>query len=304
MAQPSSTFREPTTTRNSRLGSLRPTKAKNASVSREEDNARKVAELARAASRTLAKCMEADKSAKLASSDEGSLAYQRQPTPDHDLQQCDRQKIVEDTVQSLRKLMDESKMEVKAFESSIQNAHLNGGDQAGLIWPETTGSHRQTIDFSQRFFGDSSSTSAADVREIEEYILHCAQGLPRVSVVAMALAATYMERLSRAAAPWKVAPYNFKRLYITAFGLAHKFLDDQNYSNPKIASVGGISKEELNSLERQMVTTLAFRMAATATAHYELGKHRRLSDASSLHSKLLTDKVMGRTLAPHPHSRL
>lgn len=313
-----STIRRSKPTRNGRLG--RPARAKTQPKRRSgPENALKVEQLALAASQTLAEALKADR---LVASSESIFDFQRPPIPDHELQPCDRQLIIDDTVASLRNLIEKSKLKARSRKGSFDYQHLNGGDQAGLTWPdikdiidrgediykaeESSKSKPKGKDFSQQGVDSSLSSSAADlkeVREVEKYVLLCAKVLPGISVVAIALAAAYIERFCRAAR-WEVAPHNFKRLYLAALTLAHKFLDDRTYSNPKIAKVGGVSIDELNALEREMVKVLRFRMSATATPHYELGKLRRHGQEDSPRSKFLAEALMKMTLESPPRSRL
>lgn len=282
-----------------------------------------VADVERAASKRLVEAVEVDRSSKSALdyqfqrlNGEGSVDYQRPPVPDHDLRQFDRRRIIEDTVKFMNKLIEKSKMRAGACANNCDYKRPDNDDVDDFSWPgirdfkgeETAGSTpklgQTAIDFAQQVLWSLSVTSGTSANEVEKYILHCAKVFPGISLVAMALAATYIERFCDASADWEVTPHNFKGLFLAALTLAHKFLDDYNHSNRKIAKLGEVSLEELNSLERQMWTTLDCRMSATAAPHYELGKLRHLGEKDRPRSKVLSDIPRRMKFDSFPHSRL
>lgn len=51
----------------------------------------------------------------------------------------------------------------------------------------------------------------------------------------------------------KINCYNFYKLFLTASSLAHKFWEDESYSNNDIAKIGGVSIKMLHKLEKQFL---------------------------------------------------
>ena len=58
---------------------------------------------------------------------------------------------------------------------------------------------------------------------------------------------------------------NFHRLFLAAFTISHKILDDEVYANKYIAKVCGITPHELIQLEKHMLWDLEFKLYADIT---------------------------------------
>lgn len=72
------------------------------------------------------------------------------------------------------------------------------------------------------------------------------------------LALVYMDRIIRRNATFRVCLRNIHRLLLAAVMVAAKFFDDTYYSNRHYAKVGGVRVAELNLLEAQFLSLLAF----------------------------------------------
>jgi len=72
------------------------------------------------------------------------------------------------------------------------------------------------------------------------------------------LALIYMDQVVQFNPDFVISSLNVHRLLITAIMLASKFFDDVYYNNAYYARVGGISNQEVNSLEMEMLRMISF----------------------------------------------
>ena len=72
------------------------------------------------------------------------------------------------------------------------------------------------------------------------------------------LALIYMDQVVQFNPDFVISSLNVHRLLITAIMLASKFFDDVYYNNSYYARVGGISNQEVNSLEMEMLRMISF----------------------------------------------
>mmetsp|Transcript_36063 Transcript_36063/g.94816 ORF Transcript_36063/g.94816 Transcript_36063/m.94816 type:complete len:140 (-) Transcript_36063:481-900(-) len=82
---------------------------------------------------------------------------------------------------------------------------------------------------------------------------------------------------------WKfmVNKLNVHRLVLTAIMIASKFIEDKYYSNQYWSRVGGITNDELNALEREMLFTLSFKLSLTRPEFLSLESHLKVLSESS-----------------------
>jgi len=74
---------------------------------------------------------------------------------------------------------------------------------------------------------------------------------------------------------------NVHRLVLTAIMIASKFIEDKYYSNQYWSRVGGITNDELNALEREMLFTLSFKLSLTRPEFLSLESHLKVLSESS-----------------------
>eukprot|EP00357_Protocruzia_adherens_P024892 CAMPEP_0115015722 /NCGR_PEP_ID=MMETSP0216-20121206/26955_1 /TAXON_ID=223996 /ORGANISM="Protocruzia adherens, Strain Boccale" /LENGTH=191 /DNA_ID=CAMNT_0002385931 /DNA_START=165 /DNA_END=740 /DNA_ORIENTATION=+ len=112
---------------------------------------------------------------------------------------------------------------------------------------------------------------------LEEYmnrILHYAD----CSSVCYVVALIYIDRVIRNTPGMQLTAFNVHRLVLISIMLAAKFVDDYHYDNYQYSKVGGISLQELNSLEVLFLGALQFDLTVddlTLAAYtQELAHHR------------------------------
>ncbi len=81
--------------------------------------------------------------------------------------------------------------------------------------------------------------------------LHCSESCYIVALL-------YIDRIVQKHSNLKVTRLNVHRLYLIAMVLAIKFNEDNYYTNEYYSSVGGISCEEVNQLESEMLQLLKY----------------------------------------------
>eukprot|EP00188_Purpureofilum_apyrenoidigerum_P001916 Plantae.Rhodophyta-Purpureofilum_apyrenoidigerum.ctg21090.p1 GENE.Plantae.Rhodophyta-Purpureofilum_apyrenoidigerum.ctg21090~~Plantae.Rhodophyta-Purpureofilum_apyrenoidigerum.ctg21090.p1 ORF type:complete len:191 (+),score=32.24 Plantae.Rhodophyta-Purpureofilum_apyrenoidigerum.ctg21090:358-930(+) len=103
---------------------------------------------------------------------------------------------------------------------------------------------------------------------IDQYIqrlvkhLHCS-----TSVFVVAL--LYLERLGQRNSLFRINRYNIHRLVLAAITVAAKYLEDNVATNDYYAKVGGITKQEMNFLEIQLLRALDYRLAVEPKQYEE-----------------------------------
>ncbi|EPS61803.1 hypothetical protein M569_12990, partial [Genlisea aurea] len=75
----------------------------------------------------------------------------------------------------------------------------------------------------------------------------------------------YIDRLLHKHPDSVVSPLNVHRLAVTSVMVAAKILDDVHYNNGFYARVGGVSKEEMNRLELELLFLLDFHVYVSST---------------------------------------
>lgn len=100
---------------------------------------------------------------------------------------------------------------------------------------------------------------------VEAYILRLAK-YTKCSPACFAYSFLYMSRLAAQDTALVPTLLNVHRLVLTSVLLAAKFLDDRYYNNAYYARVGGITTEEMNRLEMEMLKCLNFSLGATPEA--------------------------------------
>eukprot|EP00127_Corallochytrium_limacisporum_P007024 Clim_evm32s240 gene=Clim_evmTU32s240 len=68
----------------------------------------------------------------------------------------------------------------------------------------------------------------------------------------------WLQRLEQRYKALRINSLNVHRLLITMIMVAAKYFDDRYYNNAYYAKVGGISKEEINHLELELLTLMRF----------------------------------------------
>ena len=86
------------------------------------------------------------------------------------------------------------------------------------------------------------------------------------------------------------------RLLISAVLLSSKYLDDIYYNNRFYSKIGGISPQEMNSLELEMLFALNFDLSVSDQEYEDLGKQQKLFESSLL----LSDDSSTTTSSPSP----
>eukprot|EP00475_Leptophrys_vorax_P034395 TRINITY_DN5543_c0_g1_i3.p1 TRINITY_DN5543_c0_g1~~TRINITY_DN5543_c0_g1_i3.p1 ORF type:complete len:210 (-),score=23.18 TRINITY_DN5543_c0_g1_i3:45-674(-) len=91
------------------------------------------------------------------------------------------------------------------------------------------------------------------------------------------LALVYIDRIIKSNYSFAVNSLNVHRLLIISVMLAAKFFDDQYYNNAYYAQIGGVSTEEINTLEVEFLFMINFSLHVTRELydqyHRELTKH-------------------------------
>lgn len=73
----------------------------------------------------------------------------------------------------------------------------------------------------------------------------------------------YLQRLANKNSSFRINSFTAHRLIITSVVLAVKFHEDEYYTNDFYARVGGVTNQEFNTLEIEMLLALDFRLSIT-----------------------------------------
>jgi hypothetical protein len=73
----------------------------------------------------------------------------------------------------------------------------------------------------------------------------------------------YLQRLKQCVITLRLTSNNMQRLLLTSVMVASKFLDDEYHSNKHWALIGGLSLQELNTLELRMLFRMSFHLQVT-----------------------------------------
>ncbi|KAJ3706714.1 hypothetical protein LUZ61_010419 [Rhynchospora tenuis] len=103
---------------------------------------------------------------------------------------------------------------------------------------------------------ESCSVLDMSIQSFLERVFRYAHVAPPVYVVAY----VYMDRLCQFNQGLHIVSTNVHRLLITSIMVASKFVEDLNYCNSYFAKIGGLSTEELNSLEMNFLFLMGFRL--------------------------------------------
>lgn len=118
--------------------------------------------------------------------------------------------------------------------------------------------------------------------ELEFYIRRLVQ-YSNCSASAFVTALVYLDRVQERCKALSMSEMNCHRLICTALVLAIKYLDDEVYSNVYYARVGGLSTEELNSLEATMLDVLGWNLTVCPET-YGMYEDSLMQSASLLNS--------------------
>ncbi|KAJ2797359.1 cyclin-like protein interacting with PHO85 [Coemansia helicoidea] len=131
--------------------------------------------------------------------------------------------------------------------------------------------------------------------DLDTYIARILKYCPCESEVFLALIA-YMQQLidrcARRRIPFTVDAYSIHRLVITGVTVASKCFSDVFFTNSRYAKVGGLSLEELNTLELQFLTIIDFDLNIRGDALQALGANLfsgRLPLLTNVHADLVYD---------------
>ncbi|XP_071709627.1 cyclin-U2-1-like [Rutidosis leptorrhynchoides] len=89
-----------------------------------------------------------------------------------------------------------------------------------------------------------------------ERIFRYTKAGPSVYVVAY----VYIDRFCRLLPEFRITARNVHRLLITTIMVASKYVEDMNYRNSYFARVGGVTTEEMNRLELELLFLMKFKM--------------------------------------------
>ncbi|XP_023642455.1 cyclin-P3-1 isoform X3 [Capsella rubella] len=121
---------------------------------------------------------------------------------------------------------------------------------------------RQNKDDEITMFHGSKAPSMSIYRYTER-IHRYAQCSPACFVAAFAYILRYLQRPEATSTPRRLTSLNVHRLLITSLLVAAKFLERKCYNNAYYAKIGGVSTEEMNSLERRFLFDVDFRLNVT-----------------------------------------
>ena len=77
----------------------------------------------------------------------------------------------------------------------------------------------------------------------------------------------YLDIIVKSRREYQISVFNLHKLYLTALVLSIKFHEDFYYTNEYCAMVGGISCEEMNKLEREMLMLLDYRLCISSAQY-------------------------------------
>ncbi|XP_020572612.1 cyclin-U2-2-like [Phalaenopsis equestris] len=95
----------------------------------------------------------------------------------------------------------------------------------------------------------------------------------RVSPPVFVVAYVYFDRLCELNPSFFVSDRNVHRLLITAVLVASKFIEDMNYRNSYFAKIGGISTQEMNRLELNLLFLMGFKLQVSVSVFESYCRH-------------------------------
>ncbi|KAL0923733.1 hypothetical protein M5K25_007802 [Dendrobium thyrsiflorum] len=107
------------------------------------------------------------------------------------------------------------------------------------------------------------------IQSFLDRIFRYARVMPPVFVVAY----VYIDRLCELNPCFCVSIWNVHRLLITAVLVASKFIEDMNYRNSYFAKIGGISTQEMNSLELNFLFLMGFKLQVSVSVFESYCRH-------------------------------
>ncbi|XP_057979728.1 cyclin-U4-1-like [Malania oleifera] len=109
----------------------------------------------------------------------------------------------------------------------------------------------------------STTLPSISIRKYLERIFKNADCSPCCFVVAF----VYIDRISRMHPSFPINSLNIHRLLITSVMVAAKFADDICHNNAHYASIGGVSRAEMNFLELKFVFGLGFHLHVSRSTY-------------------------------------
>ncbi|KAI3719201.1 hypothetical protein L6452_20096 [Arctium lappa] len=103
---------------------------------------------------------------------------------------------------------------------------------------------------------DCNETPDMTIQSYLERIFRYTRAGPSVYVVAY----VYIDRFCQSLPEFRITGRNVHRLLITTIMVASKYVEDMNYRNSYFARVGGITTEEMNTLELEFLFLMNFKM--------------------------------------------
>ncbi|KAK9065399.1 hypothetical protein SSX86_016782 [Deinandra increscens subsp. villosa] len=103
---------------------------------------------------------------------------------------------------------------------------------------------------------DCDETPDMTIQSYLERIFRYTRAGPSVYVVAY----VYIDRFCSAFPEFRITGRNVHRLLITTIMVASKYVEDMNYRNSYFARVGGITTEEMNTLELEFLFLMNFKI--------------------------------------------
>eukprot|EP00826_Nyctotherus_ovalis_P065138 TRINITY_DN9569_c0_g5_i1.p1 TRINITY_DN9569_c0_g5~~TRINITY_DN9569_c0_g5_i1.p1 ORF type:complete len:159 (-),score=38.52 TRINITY_DN9569_c0_g5_i1:159-635(-) len=119
----------------------------------------------------------------------------------------------------------------------------------------------QTVESANVFSGKNIPTISLDnyIERLKLYI-NCEN-------VTFSVALIYLQRVQRKNENFLLTPYNVHRLFLSCVIVADKYLNDEFLKNSDYAQIGGVSNEELNALEHQLLKLLDFDLFVRETVN-------------------------------------
>ncbi|KAK9051573.1 hypothetical protein SSX86_028200 [Deinandra increscens subsp. villosa] len=103
---------------------------------------------------------------------------------------------------------------------------------------------------------DCNETPDMTIQSYLERIFRYTRAGPSVYVVAY----VYIDRFCQSLPEFRITGRNVHRLLITTIMVASKYVEDMNYRNSYFARVGGITTEEMNTLELEFLFLVNFKV--------------------------------------------
>ena len=119
---------------------------------------------------------------------------------------------------------------------------------------------------------------------VSDYVRRVAQ-YADASDTAFVLALIYLDRIQAARPAVILSTLNFHRLFVSATLIAAKFVDDKYYNNAYYARIGGLTREELNRLEIEMLFALGFELTASPEEFFKYTSQLASHAEAELHSR-------------------